>query len=196
MTISDSYTESLIDECIEEVIDLSYFKVIYQCFHLSHHPLKIKELDLVLNSKDLDFYFKDCDQCMVIVGTLGTEVDRRIKYYEYVNMAKAVVFDAVANAYIEECLDEYQSKLPFIHTYRFAPGYGDVPLELNKELYRYMDVFKHLGLSINKGGLFVPLKSILGICGIGITTQKSCMSCMKIKDCVYRNEGRRCYVID
>lgn len=196
MTISDSFIESLIDECIEEVKSLSHFKVTYQCFHLTHNPLTIKETGLLFNSSDLSFYLKDCNECMIIAGTLGNEVDRKLKYYEYVHMSKALVFDAVCNAYIEQCLDEYQSELPFVHTYRFAPGYGDVPLELNKEFYNYLDAYKHLGLSINNGGLFIPLKSIIGICGIGISSSKSCMSCIKKQDCVYRKEGRRCYVKD
>lgn len=193
---SDSYDESLIDECIEEVKNCAHFKAIHRCFHLTHDPLMIKELGIVLESDDLSFYFKDCDQCIVVLGTLGNEIDRRIKYYEYVHMAKAVVFDAVANAYIEQCLDEYQNHCPFACTYRFAPGYGDIPIALNKQLYESLDAYKHLGVSVNKGGLFVPLKSILGICGNTTNITKSCMSCIRQQDCVYRKEGRVCYVKD
>lgn len=191
----DSY-ESEIEECIKEVQDLSVFKVVYDTFHLSHNPLRIEEWGLCLNSKDLEFYFKDCNECMVIAGTLGIQVDRRLKYYEQTDMLKAYIFDAVCNAYIEECLDEYQSRLSFKHTYRFAPGYGDLPIELNHSLFTYMNLNKYIGISISKGGLFLPLKTIVGICGIGTVSQKSCLSCRKINDCVYRKEGRTCYWIE
>ncbi len=192
---SDEKLELLIDECIKEVKEIADFKVIYDTFHISHNPLKIIEYDLIIESCDLSFYFQDCHECMIIAGTLGALIDRRIKYYEHIDMYKAYVFDQVCNSYLEECLDEFSQSLPFVHTYRFAPGYGDLPLSLNNDLYHYMNLNKYLNISLNHG-LFIPLKTIVGICGIGKTSKKSCMSCSKIMDCVYRKEGRVCYVID
>lgn len=193
---SDNELDALIDECIEEVKQISLFKVKYKIFHLTHQPLKIKELDLLLESLDLEFYLKNCDECLVIVCTLGLEIDKRIKYYEHIDMAKAIVFDAVSNAYLEELCDEYQESLNLgIHTFRFAPGYGDIPLSLNEKLSKILDISK-LGMYMNHGGLFVPMKSMLGIIGIGDIVKKTCLSCVRRENCKLRKEGQRCYVID
>ncbi|MEG0593210.1 MAG: ABC transporter substrate-binding protein [Coprobacillus sp.] len=193
----DEKTDLLIDECIKEVIEKSHFKVTYKKFSLSHQPLQIKELDLLLNSKDLDFYFENCFECLVIACTLGIEIDRYIKYLEHLDMAKAVVFDAVSSRYLEECCDEYEKSLHLpIHTFRFAPGYGDLALNLNINLSQVLQIHKAIGVSINDGGLFIPMKSMLGIIGIGDKHSKSCLSCIRKESCVLRKGNQRCYVID
>lgn len=193
----DEKTKRLIDECKEEVKEIAHFKVITKEFSLSHKPLSIKELQLEFNSKDLDFYFQDCHKCLVIACTLGIQIDRKIKYYEHIDMAKAVVFDAVSSCYLEECCDEYEKGLDLgAHTFRFAPGYGNLALSLNIPLSKVLQIDKKIGVSINDGGLFVPMKSMLGIIGIGKNVEKSCLSCLRIKTCELRKGGHRCYVKD
>lgn len=194
---ADEKTLSLIDECIHEVKDIAQFKAIYAFYHLSHQPLMIKELQLDLDSQDLAFYFQDIHECMVIACTLGIQIDRKIKYYEHIDMAKAIVFDAVSNRYLEECCDAYEKTLALeAYTFRFAPGYGDIPLALNIPLSKALMADKKIGLTINNGGLFLPMKSMLGIVGIGKNIQKTCLSCKRQKTCVLRKGGQRCYVID
>lgn len=193
----DSQTNQLIDECIEEVKKIAQFKVVYQKLNLQHQPLHIKDTDILFHSKDLDFYFEKCQECMIIACTLGIEIDRKIKYYEHISMSKAIVFDAVSSRYLEECCDQYEKQLKLgKHTFRFAPGYGDLPLTLNKELSRILQVDKKLGISISEGGTFIPRKSMLGIIGIGQEYEKTCLSCIRKENCELRKGGLRCYVKD
>lgn len=193
----DEKTNALINECIQEVQEVAHFKVIAREFALAHQPLCILELDLLLNSKDLEFYFQDCSKCLVIACTLGIQIDRRIKYYEHIDMAKAIVFDAVSSRYLEECCDDYEKTLNLgVHTFRFAPGYGDLPLSLNIPLSRVLQIDKKIGVSINSGGLFIPMKSMLGIIGIGKAFEKTCLSCIRKEQCELRKGGTRCYVKD
>jgi len=194
---ADRKTNELIDECILEVKEYAHFKVTTGEFHLLKRPLTIAELDLELPSKDLEFHFADCEKCLVIACTLGIQIDRRIKYYEHIDMSKAIVFDAVSSRYLEECCDEYEKELNLgAHTFRFAPGYGDLPLELNKPLSRVLQIDKKMGVSINDGGLFIPMKSMLGIIGLGKKVEKTCLSCVRKQSCELRRGGYRCYVKD
>lgn len=193
----DEKMNQLIDECIEEIKSLAEFKAVSDVYHLTHHPLAIEELNLSLDSEDLSFYFQDISECLVVACTLGIQIDRRIKYYEHIDMAKAIVFDAVSNRYLEECCDAYEESLQLgPHTFRFAPGYGDLPLRLNIPLSQALMVHKRIGLTINKGGLFLPMKSMLGIIGIGKNIKKTCLSCIRKGNCELRKGGQRCYVID
>lgn len=193
----DEKTNHLIDECILEVQKFAHFKAIYQEFSLKHQPIGIQELNVLLHSKDLEFYMKECQTCLVIVCTLGIQIDRQIKYYEHIDMAKAVVFDAVSSRYLEECCDEYEKTLKLgERTFRFAPGYGDLPLELNKTLSRVLNVDKKIGVTLSQSGLFIPMKSMLGIIGIGKSQHKSCLSCIRKGSCELRKGGQRCYVKD
>ena len=191
----DAKTDKLIDECIQEVKELSLFKYIYKEVNLTHSPLMIKELDMLLESKDLNLYLCHCDTALLVACTLGSEVDRKLKYYQYDNMAKAVVFDAVCNAYLEEKADAYEETLDLTQrTFRFAPGYGDIPLEYNLTISSYLNIEKNLLVSINHGGLFVPLKTMIGIIGIGENIEKTCLSCVNLDTCQLRKEGKTCYV--
>lgn len=191
----DEETDKLIEECVKEVQELSLFKYIHKSIHLSHTPLKADELDMVLESKDLQIYLSDCDEAILIACTLGSEVDRKLKYYEYYDMSKAVVFDAVCNAYLEECADTYEESLNLKkRTFRLCPGYGDIPLKYNQNISSYLNIEKHLRVAINNGGLFVPLKTMVGIIGVGVNSQKTCLTCVNINTCQLRKEGKTCYV--
>lgn len=193
----DDFTNHMIDQCIEEVRKFSYFKVTTLMLSLHHQPLYLEDIYLLLNSKDLEYYFKDCNQCLIIACTLGIQIDRRIKYYEHIDMTKAVIFDAVSSRYLEECCNDYEKSLNLgKHTFRFAPGYGDIPLELNIPLSKVLKIDKTIGVSINAGGLFIPMKSMLGIIGIGEDIKKNCLSCAQKENCKLRKGGQRCYVID
>lgn len=193
--VVDQKTDQLIDECIKEVLDIALFKAVSQKFILKHNPLQIEHIHLA--SQDLQLYFKDCDECLVVACTLGVQIDRKIKYYEHIDMSKAVVFDAVSNAYLEECQDEYEQSLHLgKNTFRFAPGYGDIPLNLNYELARVLQIDKKIGVSINQNYLFLPMKSMLGIIGLGKDIKKTCLSCIRENQCELRKKGLTCYVKD
>ena len=193
----DIRTNQLIDECIDEVCGLAHFKVITKELSLSHHPLCIPEFNLLFQSKDLDFYFQDCQKCLIIACTLGIQIDRKIQYYQHIDMSKAVIFDAVSSYYLEKCCDDYEKTLDLgVHTFRFAPGYGDLPLKLNIPLSQLLKIDKEIGVFINDGGLFIPMKSMLGIIGLGRAYQKTCLSCIRKERCELRKGGLRCYVKD
>ena len=191
----DEKTDMLIDECIEEVKEHSLFKCIHAHVHLSQSPLKIDELDMVIDSNDLNQYLSECSEAILIACTLGSEVDRKLKYYQLYDMGKAVIFDSVCNAYIEECADAYEENLNLKkRTFRLCPGYGDMPLKYNQNISKYLDIEKHLRVTINDGGLFVPLKTMVGIIGVGVNKEKTCLTCVNINTCQLRSEGKTCYV--
>ena len=196
-TVMDQATEQLIDECIHEVLTMSQFKAVYQIYNLSHHPLMLKEVNVPLVSDDLKLYFKNCHQCLIIACTLSTMIDRQLKYYEHIDMHKAVVFDAVSNAYLEECCDCFEKTLNFKErTFRLAPGYGDIPIQLNKTFATLLQIDKTLGVSMNSSGLLIPMKSMIGLVGIGKNMPKTCLSCIRKGNCELRKGGQRCYVKD
>ena len=191
----DKKTDMFIDECINEVKKHALFKCIHAEVHLSHTPLKIDELDLMLESEDLKQHLGECREAILIACTLGSEVDRKLKYYQLYDMGKAVIFDAVCNAYIEECTDAYEENLNLKkRTFRLCPGYGDIPLKYNQDISKYLNIEKHLRVTINEGGLFVPLKTMVGIIGLGVDSKKTCLTCVNMNTCQLRNEGKTCYV--
>ena len=170
----------------------------YQIYTLKHHPLKIKELDISLDYPELIDLFDSCNKVVIIACSLGIEIDKMLRYYAMIDITKMTVLDALASSYLEAKCDEFENKQHFgSHTYRFCPGYGSVPLELNKKLSQALACDKHIGLTVQENNLLIPQKSMIGLIGIGDTRKiRHCFSCVNLNDCIYRKKGQRCYKKD
>ena len=193
----DSNTEILLNECLKELEQVTP-KFMYQIYTLTHHPLTIKELNLTINYPDLIDLFDSCDRIVIIACTLGLQLDQQLRYYSKINLTKMTVMDALASSYIEIKCDEYEAKQNFgKRTFRFCPGYGNVPLELNKNLANALNCSKHIGLTVQESNILLPQKSMIGLIGLGDNRkEKTCQNCLHIKDCNFRKRGQTCYAKD
>lgn len=193
----DANTNVLLDECLQELEQFTP-KFMYQIFTLTHQPLTIKELNLTINYPDLVDLFNSCDRVIIVACTLGLQLDQKLRYYSKINLTKMTVMDALASSYIEVKCDEFEAKQNFgKRTFRFCPGYGNVPIELNHVLANALACNKHIGLTVQDNHLLLPQKSMIGLIGLGDQKlTKHCFSCVKIKNCIYRKRGQRCYKKD
>ena len=193
----DSNTEILLNECLKELEQVTP-KFMYQIYTLTHHPLTIKELNLTINYPDLIDLFDSCDRIVIIACTLGLQLDQQLRYYSKINLTKMTVMDALASSYIEIKCDECEAKQNFgKRTFRFCPGYGNVPFELNKNLANALNCSKHIGLTVQESNLLLPQKSMIGLIGLGDEKlTKHCFSCVNKENCMYRKRGQRCYKKD
>ncbi len=186
----------LMDSVIEEILQIAQPRIIHRIFDLKEEDgLLSIDAELNLAYDELQKLFAGCDRCMLIAGTLGVAIDRKLKLYMIDDMARYVAMDAAASALIEESCDQYTEELPFGKmTFRYGPGYGSVPLALQKQLLRILDAQKRIGLTISHSLLLEPQKSITGIVGIGTNGEKkSCDACGQIDHCLYRRNHTVCY---
>ena len=49
---------------------------------------------------------------------------------------------------------------------RFSPGYGDFPLEFQKDIFNLLSPNKRIGLTLNNSLLMSPTKSVTAVVGI------------------------------
>lgn len=160
-------TEKMIDEVLKEVEKIARPKIVIQSFGLDiSDKITIVNTNIELTEKP---YFKLLDgynNCLLVAVTLGFEIDQKIKFYQQTDMSKAVVFDAVSSAYVEEFADREETKFSLNdRTYRFCPGYQHTSLTLNKDIIKVLQADKKIGISLNKDFLMTPLKSMVGIIG-------------------------------
>ena len=112
-------------------------------------------------------------------------------------MAKAVVVDSMASVDIEKFMDKIEDELKerykgLYFTNRFSPGYGDYPLEKQREVVKILNTEKKLGLSLTDSLLLNPTKSVTGLNKNEVKGKINCTSkCMKCgnKNCPYRREN-------
>ena len=86
---------------------------------------------------DLTRHLQGCDAVLLMAATLGSQVDSLLRRLELTDIATAAAADALSSVLLEQVCDEleaeWRSHFAAEHLYltgRYAPGYGDCPLEL------------------------------------------------------------------
>ena len=153
---------------------------------------------LTVKSKSLGKNLRGCDKIVLFGATLGIGVDQLLSRTSKTDMAKTVVLQACAAALLEEYCDECQDRIRqemesegrYLRP-RFSPGYGDFPIECQRDLVRMLDCAKSIGLTLTESCMMAPSKSVTAVIGAGRAAvrchRQGCESCEKI-DCIYRRD--------
>lgn len=153
---------------------------------------------------DLARHLQGCDEVLLLAATLGTQLDTLLRRLELSDIALAATADAMASVLLEQVCDELEAELRAeltargrYLTGRFAPGYGDCPLELNDTLCLAVDSVRGCGLAVTPQHLLTPRKSttaVLGVAGHPVTGARAgCATCRLRDNCAYRRQGTTCF---
>ncbi|MCH5198439.1 MAG: Vitamin B12 dependent methionine synthase activation subunit [Oscillospiraceae bacterium] len=120
-------------------------------------------------SKNLKKNLEGCNKIVLFAATAGIEFDRLIKKYERVSPSKALWYQSIGSAYVESVCDifceeitrEYGKTKP-----RFSPGYGDLPIEMQRDIFSALGCEKNIGITLNDSFFMTPSKSVTAIIGI------------------------------
>ena len=157
-----------------------------------------------LEGESVRALLKDCDQVILMAATLGNSVERLIRRTQAVDMAGALMLDACGSAAIENVCDNLCADLaaefaPRYLTDRFSPGYGDMPLSQQRELFAALDVTRRIGVTLTDSGLMLPQKSVTALIGVSDRPQvmrpRGCAACSLHDTCAYRKDGKHCGTI-
>lgn len=151
-------------------------------------------------SESLQRNLSGCDRIVVFAATVGLGLDRLIARYGYQSPSTALMLQAIGAERIEALCDYFCEQLRLevtktgLHPVpRFSPGYGDFPLELQKDIFRVLDCSRKIGLTLNESLLMSPSKSVTAIVGlspcVGPDSKNRCSQCSKT-DCLYRRTSK------
>lgn len=130
------------------------------------HLVVDASLNIGYDSLQKLFRAKNSNSVCILVSTLGPAIDKRVSQLADIDSGKMILFDACSNAYIEEETNRFQERLNLgEETFRFAPGYGDVPLEVEREIFDLMPEIKKIGIELDECNLMHPFKSMTGFIG-------------------------------
>lgn len=159
-------------------------------------PGRIQIGPLSVQSCALARVLHGCRHAFLFCATLGAGVDALLRRYSQISGADALMAQAAATAAIESYCDSCQGALlkePAVAgeqlRMRFSPGYGDLPLEVQRPLLQILDSGRRAGIVLSDTMLMIPSKSVSAIIGVGTSLasppSSGCGSCSKV-DCAYR----------
>lgn len=176
---------------------------VWRVFHVKHMFDKegLDGTGLVLAGEMARTMLADCAQAAVLACTLGAGFEAMLRAEQARSMARAAMLDVCGSAWVEAGCDraeeEISARFPGLYrTDRFSPGYGDLPLGLQKEICELLDAQRRLGVQVTDSLLLNPAKSVTAVIGLSDRPQpariRGCGFCNLRESCQYRKEGKTC----
>ena len=195
----DENVMRLVLACSAEINDIADYHACRERVPLTDTENGILLQDVLLPGKAIRRNLDGCREAFAFAATVGPAVDRRIAMLKYREPAKALVMDAAASAAVEAFCDEINdawekdslAEGKFLRL-RFSPGYGDLPISVQKDLLRLLDAAHLAGITLTDSMMMIPRKSVSAVIGIAdecTQREKSgCAACAK-KDCAFRRSA-------
>ena len=210
--------QNIIDRCEAEALKIIEPKYVFGRFKISHTSsgIQVEDSDLILKGKDIASHLKGCKEIVLLGVTAGVTLDRWIRRWMISEPEAGLVLDSCGIQAVEQIADQIESEIEkqilsegFHLTWRFSPGYGDLPLDTQRALVHILDLPRKIGVSLTESCLMVPSKSVTAILGIydpkdiledqsereslKIERKKNqCDFCNNKDRCLFRKRGTQC----
>ena len=163
---ADSEISALLKSCIDEVRDKLVYKVCYRTLPVSIDGDYCDFGAFGLCSENLAATLSGCKKVIIFAATIGVEIDRLIAKYGRISPSKAVIIQAIGAERIEALCNTFCADIGKDTTPRFSPGYGDLPLDAQRQIFAILDCSRQIGLTLNDSLLMSPTKSVTAFIGI------------------------------
>lgn len=220
---ADEKVLAILDECEQEIIKCAKPRYVYRKFDIefkdnsgdadacdfldnqnvcSHNPIRICGANIELPGNSIKRHLKGCKSVVFMAVTISEDIDRILRIAKVNDMVKAVVMDSLASVAVEQACDKTEQIIKedfpgLYQTFRFGVGYGDLPIELQKDFLNVLNAQKLIGLNVTQSCVLVPTKSVTAIIGLSENEIKGqargCQTCNMSKRCRFRKEGGHCF---
>ena len=159
----------LLKECVLEVQNELRYNVCYAEFSVK---ITGEEVDLEftkIKSKNLAKNLSGANKCIVFCATIGAKIDRLINKYSVISPTKALLFQALGAERIESLCNLFNSEVEAIYQSvkpRFSPGYGDLPVLLQRQIFNVLQAHKNVGVTLSENLIMSPSKSVTAFIGV------------------------------
>lgn len=172
--VTDEQMTTLAQAAVADISEAMNCRSVYAKF-----PLELLEgdrigfADKLLSSHHLMLNLHDCHSVYLFAATLGPAVDKCIQKESRINPAKAVMMQAAGAMFIEKYCDlfiqflgQQEAEQGNSLRPRYSPGFGDVPLTVQKTFFELLECQKNLALTLNDSLIMSPEKSVTAFVGV------------------------------
>jgi len=197
------------DENVSRIID-RYEKIVRERLRPNY---VYRECDILFNEdavhiagikmtgNDIRKHLQGCTKAIVFAVTVSDEADKIIRQAAVIDMAESLAADCLCSAAVEQVCEKAEQEIfsninaPY-RTWRFSPGYGDLPIDIQKDLLTLLNAQRRIGLTVTESCLLLPSKSVTAIIGISDTPvperKRGCAVCPMRESCAF-SKSRGCH---
>lgn len=133
--------------------------------------IRLSGFPAILTGKSIRLHLDGCDRAVILGATVSSEADRLIRTVSITDMAGALAVDCLCSTAIEQVCDSAEEEIfsavkAEYRTSRFSAGYGDLPIELQPDILKYLNAQRRIGLTCTESCMLTPTKSVTAIIGI------------------------------
>lgn len=185
--------DKLMTECEKAVLEKAEPKFLY-----IEKDLPFEDL---MQGNDIKNHLSGCQKAIIMCATIGAEIDKMIRINQIGDMARAVVMDSLSSVAIEQVCNGFDKIIAekysdYYLTFRFSPGYGDYPIDMQKYILQMLNAPKKIGLCTNDNFLLMPSKSVTAVVGLSENPieqkKRGCVICNMRETCKFRRKGLHC----
>ena len=171
----DQDVSDLLEKAASEMQAVMKAQAVFEIYDLSvvsTDSTTVSFADVTLQSQDLGRNLAGCSQVALLAATIGPQVDALIRRHSSLDPVYASILQATGAMYIEELVDLVNSEIKKIAAAqglktkpRYSPGYGDVPLQVQKNFFRLLPCTR-IGLTLMDTLIMAPEKSVTAFVGL------------------------------
>ncbi len=154
---------AMAEECINQLRPYLRPNLVYETFP------KTELEPIISRSKNLSANLEGCQKVIMFAATIGAQVDAVIRSTQKIDAAKSGMLQATGAMFIESFVDIFNKMVSTQNIRgtkpRFSPGFGDAPLELQKNFFALLPCSK-IGLTLMDTLIMAPEKSVTAFIGI------------------------------
>ena len=204
---ADKLTLSMLEECEQLVLENCIPRYRYAFFTIQkqENGIVVGNTTLLLTGNDISQHLEHCFGIVLLCATISGKIDTLIRTTQLSDMTKALIINSFSGVAIEQLCDKLeeeihlviQQKFPQCYTtWRYSPGYGDLPITLQKDILTVLDAPRKIGLCATESMTLTPIKSVTAVIGLSyepVAPSKRGCSCCNLKNvCPFRKAGSHC----
>ncbi len=170
---ADDGTLAIVRQCAASLETLFTYNVCYMESPVRTEGDKCRFSFGTVHSADLARHLEGCGKVILFAATVGIAAEREMQKIAVRSPVRALFADAIGSERIEALCDTFEAEIRRFAAAqgrtvcgRFSPGYGDLALETQRQIFTVLDCPRKIGLSLTENCMMMPSKSVTAIIGI------------------------------
>ena len=199
----DSAVAELLDRAEKQVRETLRPKYVYleTDITITDEGVLLGAMTEPLTGEDIKRHLQGCNKAVLLAATLSQGADKLIRQAAVTDMAYSLALDCICSAAVEQVCDRAEEEIfakekALYRTWRFSPGYGDLPITVQRGFLLALNAQRRIGLTVTDSCLLIPSKSVTAVIGISDAPiergRRGCAICTMKDSCAYRLSGSTC----